>query len=62
VLQRGGSPDHGGRGKRERTHTHKSKQEACRGLHKKNASPTPFTGKARGADYYKFLQAAQLKD
>jgi len=50
-----GGEDHRERRERER------EKAAWRGLHKKNSSPKPLTGKRRGADYPKFLQAAELK-
>ena len=52
-LQREGSPGHEERRERER--------ERSRALHQKPISLKPLTGKTIGADYCKFLQAAELK-
>lgn len=47
VLWTGRSPDH--RESRER------EKNMYRGMHEKNSSPKPFTGKRRGAEYLRFL-------
>ena len=60
VLQWGGSLDHRERKEREREIQREIKEHTW-GLHKKNTSPTPLTGKKRGADYLKILQTAELK-
>ena len=52
VLQKGGSPNHGERSKRERV------KAAYRGLHKKNYSSKLLTRKRRGAAYHKFLSSS----
>ena len=46
---------------RERGRERERERAVCRGLHKKNSSPTPLTEKRREANYYKFLQASELK-
>lgn len=49
-----GSPDCGKRRDRERMRMNEN-ESTHRGLHKKNSSPKPLTGKIREADYCKFL-------
>lgn len=57
VLQKGGRPYHRARIERER----EREKPTHRGLHKKHTSPKPLTVKRRGADYFLFLQAVELK-
>lgn len=42
--------------------THRERREVHRGLHKKNISPKPLTGKTREAEFSEFLQPVGLKD
>lgn len=54
MLWKGGSNGHGERIKRERERD-KGVRAGWRGLHEKNYSPKPLTGKRKGADYDRFL-------
>lgn len=57
VQQRGEDPFHGERRVKERG----ERESSASGLCKKNISPKPLTGELKGTDYYKFLQAEELK-
>lgn len=57
VQQRGENPFHGERRVKERG----ERESSASGLCKKNISPKPLTRELKGTDYYKFLQAEELK-